>query len=77
METQTITSPSGVAIQYVENVLEYFPENPLEQPISKAWMWMTDSYTKFQIATWGSLLIHEVILLASFSTKTQYIPYVT
>ncbi|KAI0210354.1 Methylsterol monooxygenase 1 [Lamellibrachia satsuma] len=77
METQAVTSPSNVAIQYVENVLDYFPENPLEDPISKLWMWMTDSYTKFQIATWGSLLIHELLYFGMClpAFMFQFIPF--
>lgn len=60
MENDTsITGPLFFANQ-IENVLKNCPENPLTDSIGKQWITMTASYTKFQIATWGSLLVHEV-----------------
>lgn len=38
----------------------YLPNNPVEPYFRSYWMAMTDRYTKFQIATWGSLIVHEV-----------------
>ncbi len=46
--------------QQIDGLLDYFPENPLRDPFAKGWVHMTDSYSKFQIATWGSLILHEV-----------------
>ena len=51
----------GISIYgYIENATEYLPENVLESRIEQGWKWMTDNYSKFQIATWGSLILHEV-----------------
>lgn len=48
------------SIQAVEDVLATLPDNPLKEPFAYAWIYMTNNFTKFQIATWGSLLVHEV-----------------
>ena len=62
MENSTnVMGSHGLATEYIEDMLQYLPDNPLTDPMAKTWMWMTDSYTKFQIATWGSLIVHEVI----------------
>ena len=45
---------------HIENVLQYFPENPMNRQVELAWSYILDNYTKFQIATWGSLIVHEV-----------------
>ena len=44
----------------LDNILVNLPNNPLADPFERYWTWMTDNYTKFQIATWGSLIVHEV-----------------
>lgn len=56
--TATILSSALLAVDYVDSVL---PANPLQQPLHQAWNHMLQSYTKFQIATWGSLIVHEFI----------------
>ena len=38
----------------------YVPENPLKPPAETAWNYMTDNYSRFQIATIGSVLVHMV-----------------
>jgi methylsterol monooxygenase len=48
-------------LQAVEEVLVYFSDNPFRDPFRDAWTHMTSRYTKFQIATFGSLLVHEAI----------------
>lgn len=45
-------------LQIAEQLFEYVPE--VRRPFRDAWIYMTDNYTKFQIATWGSLIVHEV-----------------
>lgn len=57
-ETATILSSALLAVDYVDSVL---PENPLQLPLEQAWNHILQSYTKFQIATWGSLIVHEFI----------------
>ena len=47
-------------IESTAEYLEYLPENPFRDSLKHAWIYMTDNYTKFQIATWGSLIVHEV-----------------
>jgi len=49
----------------------------LQQGFEHNWRWMTDSFTEFQIATWGSLIVHEFVYfgvcLPSF--LFQFVPY--
>jgi len=49
---------------HIEEALSYLPENPLQNPFAAAWIYMTQNFTKFQIATYGSLLIHECMYIA-------------
>ncbi|KAK7878307.1 hypothetical protein WMY93_031126 [Mugilogobius chulae] len=53
-----ILSNAYLAVEYVDSFL---PPNPLQPPLKQAWGYMLDNYTKFQIATWGSLIVHEFI----------------
>lgn len=55
-ENLTMAAPMTLATQY----LELLPENPLKEPFRDAWEGMLQNYSKLQIATWGSLLVHEV-----------------
>eukprot|EP00126_Sphaerothecum_destruens_P004057 Sdes_comp17949_c0_seq1m7208 len=43
----------------------------------QGWSYMTDNYTEFQIATWGSLLLHEVFYFAACLPcfLCQFIPF--
>jgi len=69
MESHTMTfNESAIAatsrltsIAAFEDALVHLPDNPLRDPFAEAWMHMTTHYTKFQIATWGSLIVHEVV----------------
>lgn len=56
--TANILSSAYLAVEYVDAVL---PENPFQPSLKHAWGYMLDNYTKFQIATWGSLIVHEFI----------------
>lgn len=56
--TADILSSAYLAVEYVDAVL---PKNPLQPSLEQAWGYMLDNYTKFQIATWGSLIVHEFI----------------
>ncbi|XP_041372180.1 methylsterol monooxygenase 1-like, partial [Gigantopelta aegis] len=61
---QNATSiPEIIAPLYLAN--EYLPENPLKAPFRDAWNSMNENYTKFQIATWGSLIVHEFVYFAA------------
>lgn len=53
-----ILSSAYLAVEYVDAVL---PHNPFQPSLKNAWCYMLDNYTKFQIATWGSLFVHEFI----------------
>jgi len=48
------------SIKAIEDALDYMPENPLRDPFAVMWMYMTNRFTKFQIATFGSFLVHQV-----------------
>lgn len=56
--TANILSSAYMAVEYVDSFL---PENPLQEPLEHAWNHMLQNYSKFQIATWGSLIVHELI----------------
>lgn len=62
---------------YIEAVLDFMPVNPLQEPFADAWRYMTNNYSRFQIAVWGSLIVHELlyfgICLPTFIC--QFIPF--
>ena len=63
MDNLTVTGDSTLGVQYVEDLLQHFPQNPISDPFGRTWGYMTDNYSKFQIATLGSLIVHEVNIL--------------
>lgn len=73
-EGTTILNSAYLAVEYIDSFL---PDNPLQQPFKDAWNYMLDHYTEFQIATWGSLLVHEIsyFLLCLPGFVFQFIPY--
>jgi len=52
------------SVEAVEDALKFLPDNPLRDPFAGVWMYMTSHFTKFQIATYGSFIVHEVFLLS-------------
>ncbi|ELT93640.1 hypothetical protein CAPTEDRAFT_151524 [Capitella teleta] len=74
--TTGLLSAAGLTGQ-IENALVNFPDNPFRDPLENFWTSMTDSYTKFQIATWGSLIFHEIayILICAPTFFFQFIPF--
>ena len=56
----TPTALMDVLGRSIEDVLGNLPRNPVTDPVEQAWTYMTDNFTKFQIATLGSLIVHEV-----------------
>ena len=62
MENDTAIGNPLFFADNIEDILKNFPENPVSENIGKQWQYMTDTYSKFQIATWGSLLVHEVLI---------------
>ena len=70
----SIFSSASLAVEYVDSLL---PENPLQEPFKNAWNYMLDNYTKFQIATWGSLIVHEALyfLFSLPGFLFQFIPF--
>uniref|UniRef100_A0A8C6G2D9 Methylsterol monooxygenase 1 n=1 Tax=Moschus moschiferus TaxID=68415 RepID=A0A8C6G2D9_MOSMO len=73
-ESISIFSSASLAVEYVDSLL---PSNPLQEPFKNAWNYMLNNYTKFQIATWGSLIVHEVLyfLFCLPGFLFQFIPY--
>lgn len=69
-----ILSSAYLAVEYVDAVL---PENPFQPPLKHAWDYMLDNYTKFQIATWGSLIVHELVyfVLCLPGFLFQFLPF--
>ena len=53
MENITSNTP-----QIAAQLFEYVPE--VRGLFRDSWVHMTENYTKFQIATWGSILVHQV-----------------
>lgn len=72
--TADILGSAYLAVEYVDAVL---PENPFQPSLKHAWGYMLDNYTKFQIATWGSLIVHEFIyfLLCLPGFLFQFMPF--
>jgi len=61
----TLIVPSRLSsIQAVEDALLYMPDNPLRDPFADVWTHMTNRFTKFQIATFGSFIFHEVCIVS-------------
>ena len=54
------TGQTEQLVSSLYQLAELIPGNPATPYIETGWRYMTDNYTKFQIATWGSLLAHEV-----------------
>ncbi|XP_042557746.1 methylsterol monooxygenase 1 [Dipodomys spectabilis] len=65
---------AALAVEYVDSLL---PGNPLQAPFKNAWNYMLDNYTKFQIATWGSLIVHEALyfLFSLPGFLFQFLPF--
>lgn len=72
--TADILGSAYLAVEYVDAAL---PENPFQPSLKHAWGYMLDNYTKFQIATWGSLFVHEFIyfLLCLPGFLFQFMPF--
>jgi len=49
------------SIKAVEDALDFLPDNPFRDPFAGVWMYMMNHFTKFQIATYGSFIVHEVL----------------
>ena len=69
-EEGTIISTMRVA----EGLLDYLPDNPLQEPFKNMWDFIIDSYSPFMIATIGSYIVHEVrqkkiVVLETFSNR--------
>ena len=64
----------SLAVKYVDSLL---PENPLQEPFQNAWNYNLDNYTKFQVATWRSPIVHEALyfLFCLSGFLFQFIPY--
>jgi len=56
-----LESPGSLWMPNVEDLLKDVPSNPLQDPFKAGWTWMTDNYTDWQIAIWGSLIVHELV----------------
>lgn len=56
--TADVLSSAYLAVEFVDSLL---PRNPLQEPVKQAWNHMLQNYSKFQIATWGSLIVHELV----------------
>lgn len=69
-----VLNSAYLAVEFLDSFL---PQNPLQPPFKDAWNYMLDNYTKFQIATWGSLLVHELsyFLICLPGFLFQFIPF--
>jgi len=61
------------SIKAIEDALDFMPENPLRDPFAGVWMYMTNNFTKFQIATFGSFIVHEVCITAPLCSICMHI----
>jgi len=71
----TILTSSEITA-HIENVLHYLPDNPLKNPFANGWIYMTQNYSNFQIAFFGSLIVHEALyfLICFPGFLCQFIP---
>ncbi|XP_077996939.1 methylsterol monooxygenase 1-like [Glandiceps talaboti] len=71
-DNDTVVATFRLATEY----LDYIPDNPFRQPMENAWKTMDDRYSDFQIATWGSIIVHEVayFLICAPGFISQFIP---
>lgn len=74
MELNNTLSSAYLAVEFVDSLL---PVNPLQEPVKLAWNHMLQNYSKFQIATWGSLIVHELVyfLFCLPGFIFQFIPF--
>ncbi|XP_064644357.1 methylsterol monooxygenase 1-like [Lineus longissimus] len=74
MATPSILSPLTVAI---EDGLANLPDNPITSSFGELWTSMNNNYSKFQIATWGSLIVHEFVYFAAClpAFLFQFVPF--
>lgn len=65
------------SVQVVEDALAYLPENPLQNYFAWSWIHMTSTFTEFQIASFGSMIFHQVVYfgLCIPSFLFQFIPF--
>ncbi|CAD7682548.1 unnamed protein product [Nyctereutes procyonoides] len=90
-ESISIFSSASLAVEYVDSLLlrtlykNHFKMLGTGQPrwlsnkifLKNDWNYMLNNYTKFQIATWGSLIVHEVLyfLFCLPGFLFQFIPF--
>ncbi|RUS79721.1 hypothetical protein EGW08_012529 [Elysia chlorotica] len=60
-----------------ENYIDLLPPNPIREPFANAWIYMNKHYTKFQIATFGSLIVHELVYFVACvpGILFQFVPF--
>ncbi|GFR70706.1 methylsterol monooxygenase 1 [Elysia marginata] len=60
-----------------DNFIDLLPPNPIREPFENAWTYMNMHYTKFQIATFGSLIIHELVYFVACvpGILFQFVPF--
>lgn len=56
-------SESGLLLSTVHRTAETLGSihNPFESYVESGWNYMTDNYSEFAIATWISVILHEVL----------------
>ena len=54
-----MSSSSGLDV-LIETMVNATPRNPVEPYFASAWNYMTDNYSRFTIAMWISVVLHEV-----------------
>lgn len=63
MDGNSSTGGAADALATLYQAVDLLPDNPATHVVEYAWKSMTDNYTKFQIASWGSIIAHEVTSL--------------
>ncbi|CAK9303676.1 unnamed protein product [Gordionus sp. m RMFG-2023] len=66
-----------MSLESVESVLHYLPNNPLASYFQNGWELMLKTYSKWQICTFGSLFVHEILYFAIClpAFLFQFIPF--
>ncbi|KAG9330826.1 hypothetical protein JZ751_021950 [Albula glossodonta] len=58
--TPDVLGSAYLAVEYLDALI---PPIPLQGQVKRTWNYMLDNYTRFQIATGGSVILHELIYL--------------
>ena len=66
-----MSSPGGLSV-LLQTVANASFHNPVEPYIASGWNYMTDNYSRFTIAMWISIVLHEVKILQKMTLRLAF-----